>query len=646
VKFNPWRYNDENSLLIQFFEKLSIALDKNIKTGKEKVGDVLKKYAKLLSIDIPIIGNIGDKLENVGDVMGEIDIETLKIRIETIIKESKTKVVIFIDDIDRLDKNEIHTIFRLVKLTGDFSNTTYILSFDEEMVSSAIGERFAAGNQNSGRNFLEKIIQVPLKIPVAQPDALQQFCFKLVDKALYSNKIELIDTDVRRFVNEFSSNILIKLETPRLAVRYGNTLSFSLPLLNGEVNLVDLMLVEAIKIFYPNHYEFIKSNPDFFIGSYIKDFPTGKDIDKVNLLKSHIKKLGEDLTVKQNSCILNLLKELFPRLDQILLDYSYSHGSEDKWFKSKRIASPKYFNRYFTYAVIKGEISDIAFQNFLSEISTLSNEAIISSIKSLIEQSSPENFLYKIRSIEDEFEWEKSTRIAKAISIISEILPLKNDFTFSFGYQAPKGQAAIFIYQLIKKHNNKEEQFKLAKELLNISQPFQFANDINNWLREDDSFENRLFDELQQKKLDLELINRAKKEAGIIPIFEYFPEDVFYLLSSWVKIDKLGLTKYIKGILNKNPEKYIMLLRVFTPTAQSTAVDGTFKIDFSKSDYDFFVTIFDKKYIKEIISKVYSVEDISTVKIEWRTLRQVNYQTDINITRQFLSWYNEDIELK
>src|SRR5690606_33695923 len=116
----------------------------------------------------------GDAVEGAGDILGDVDIETLKERIGAILKENKSKVVIFIDDIDRLDKVEIHSIFRLVKLTADFLNTTYILSFDEEMVSAAIGERFGAGNQKSGQNFLEKIIQVPLKIPVAQPEALKQ----------------------------------------------------------------------------------------------------------------------------------------------------------------------------------------------------------------------------------------------------------------------------------------------------------------------------------------------------------------------------------------------------------------------------------------------------------------------------------------
>src|SRR5690606_14960174 len=95
IKFNPWRYNDENSLLIQFFQKLAVALDANLKTKGERIGSLFKKYGKLLKIDIPLIGvNIGDAVEGAGDILGDVDIETLKERIGAILKENKSKVVI------------------------------------------------------------------------------------------------------------------------------------------------------------------------------------------------------------------------------------------------------------------------------------------------------------------------------------------------------------------------------------------------------------------------------------------------------------------------------------------------------------------------------------------------------------------------
>ncbi|WP_394325543.1 P-loop NTPase fold protein [Methanosarcina barkeri] len=60
------------------------------------------------------------------------------------------------DDIDRLDKNEIQSIFKLVKLSADFYYLDYILAFDEEMVASAIGDKYGSNDIESGRNFLEK----------------------------------------------------------------------------------------------------------------------------------------------------------------------------------------------------------------------------------------------------------------------------------------------------------------------------------------------------------------------------------------------------------------------------------------------------------------------------------------------------------
>lgn len=644
IKFNPWRYNDENSLLIQFFQKLATVLDANIKTKKEKVGDILKKYGKLLNIDVPVIGgNIGGSIEGAGEILGEVDVETLKERIGDILKKNKRKIVVFIDDIDRLDKIEIHSVFRLVKLTADFANTTYILSFDEEMVSAAIGERFGEGNQKAGQNFLEKIIQVPLKIPVAQPEALKQFCFQLVDKAINSNNIKLTEEEVRRYVSEFSSNILIMLNTPRLAVRYGNTLSFSLPLLVGEVNLVDLMLIEAVKIFYPRHYEFIKENPEYFIGSYSQTYSHGKDNEKVTSLKEHLEELGKLLTKKQRSCIQSLLEELFPRLNEVFHNYATYNGRlTNDWFKQKRIVSPKYFNKYFSYAVIKGELSDVAFQNFLSEVQAQSIKEIEGSVHTLVEQSSPDNFLQKIRSIEEDFSWEATIKIAKAISNVSHLFPKRQGFSFAFGFETANGQAAIFIYQLIKKHENKKEQFALAKELMNEAQPFEFAYELNNWFSSGDTPEQKIFTSDQYAELAMQLIKRALKEAGTQPIFEKFPDHVNYLFASWADQNKKAVTKYINAIVKKDAKKAIDLLRSFTPTGYSTAVVGPYKTDFTKEQYQFFVSIFDKTVIDKAISKVYTDSEVNAEEVKWTSMREKT-QSDINIVRQFRHWLQQEI---
>jgi len=640
VKFNPWRYNDENSLLIQFFQKLAVTLDTDLKTKGEKIGSILKKYGKLLKIDIPFVGiNFGDSVEAAGDILGDIDIETLKERIGVILKENNRKIIIFIDDIDRLDRIEIHSIFRLVKLNADFSNTTYILSFDEEMVSAAIGERFGDGKKQSGQNFLEKIIQVPLKIPKAHPEALKQFCFQLIDKAIKSSNVSLTEDEARRFVSLFTSNILINLTTPRLAIRYGNTLTFSLPLLLGEVNIVDLMLIEAIKIFFPTYYELVKNNAEYFIhtNSISKD-------TKVKTLKEQLELLGKDFTDKQRSCIKTLLDELFPIANEVYHNYSYDK-STNYWFKQKRIVSPNYFNKYFSYSVNKGEISDIEFQIFVSSISIQTHDDVVNSIKRVIEQSSPYNFLEKIRSIEEDFNWQDSVKIAKAIAASSETFPKGGGFMSTFAFETPNGQAAIFIYQLIKNHKNTDEQFQLATELMEVAKPLEFAYELYEWFSNGGSNEGKLFSDIQCNELGTIMVNIALKEAGQQPLFKKFPDHAEYFFASWAQQDKKAVTKYIKNIFKNDVNKVIDLLRAFTPTGYSSTILGPYKTDFTQAQYKFFVSIFDKNFIAKTIFKSYKNSEINAEQVKWTEMRAKN-ETELNIIRQFLHWFKLDAEVE
>lgn len=640
IKFNPWRYSNEDMLLMQFFQKLAEALNIKLKTQKEKIGQLLHKYGKLLKIDIPFVGNIGEAVESAGEILSETDIEIIKSRINTIIQENKNKLVVFIDDIDRLDKNEIHSIFRLVKLTADFSNTTYILSFDESMVSSAIGDRFGEGNQKAGQNFLEKIIQVPLKIPVAQPDALKQFCFGLVDNALNSTGVEINEDEARRFVSEFTDSILLKLDTPRLAVRYGNTLSFSLPLLHGEVNTVDLMLIEAVKIFYPSHYEFIKLNPDYFISTYSDRYSNNRSNEKINQIKEHFDKLNKGLSIRQSRSVQNLLEELFPRLKEAFGNYYHDNNSELDWFKKKRIVSTKYFNRYFSYAVIKGEVSDVAFQNFISSISRQQEQETINSIQELVSISSPDNFIQKLRTIEEEFTWDTSTRISKALSKCSDIFPKKTNDFFSMGFGSPNSQAAIFIYKLLKMHDNKAESLELARELLKTAIPFEFAFELNKWFINGDSEEKKMYAKSDNLELGFVLLERSLKEAGELPLYKKFPDISNFLYSTWAEKDKPSLDKYMEKLFEADTKNCLELLISFTPVMRSSAYPEPYKSDFSKKQYDYFTSIFDRDLVYKSIMKKYSDEVIGNKEIKWEG-HDGHYQTELNIVRQFLHWDNE-----
>jgi predicted KAP-like P-loop ATPase len=667
ITFNPWRFTDEAALLTSFFNTLAREIKKNVpetqvrseksskpnwfkrqkqkfeerkeplKTNTEAIGDLIKDYGKLAALF-----GAGEVAETIGKAVSNVDIETLKSRIETLLESHGKQIIIYLDDIDRLDKNEIHSIFRLVKLTGDFAYTNYILSFDQEMVSAAIGERFGKGDKQAGENFLEKIIQVPLSIPKAQPDALKKFCFSLVDNAILKSDLNLSEEDVQRFVYQFTTNILGRLTTPRLAVRYGNTLSFSLPLLKGEVNIIDLMLIEALRVFYPEHYFFVKNNPDYFIGSYTETYGHGNNQEKIESIKKHFERLEKNLHEKDKPKVRDLLSNLFPRLETAFGNYHFGNETYNEWFLQKRIVSTKYFDRYFSYSVIEGDISDVEFDILLQFIAENNDiQAITSKVQNLIDKTSKDNFMQKLRSLENEYEWESAKRISKVLCDLSENLP-KEGGMMSMGFETPFGQAAIFILQLLKNHKDKDDLFEFAKELMTYPKQFEFAYEINNWLRSGKRPEEKLFDKEQYVELAKILTDRALLEAKDKSIFECFPEHIGYLGHTWAERDKPDFDKYVDSFLEKDEKNVLFLLKSYVPTVRSSSKPKPFKGDLTKDRYEYLVSFYDKEKLLEKITGVFTLEEIQSEDPFWIDFGEHDF-TDLNMVRQFYKWYQQGI---
>lgn len=146
VRFNPWHFQTEDLLLRGFFSTLADAMGRSLPSIREKAGSLLQKYGSVLSLaSISIAGVVqvspGDAAKGLGDAMSNVGLDDLRFRIECMLADAKKRLVILIDDIDRLDRDETHAVFKLVKLSASFRHTAYVLAFDDVVVSSALGGR-------------------------------------------------------------------------------------------------------------------------------------------------------------------------------------------------------------------------------------------------------------------------------------------------------------------------------------------------------------------------------------------------------------------------------------------------------------------------------------------------------------------------
>src|SRR5690606_9985159 len=138
----------------------------------------------------------------------------------------KRKIVIFIDDLDRLEPNEVLEVLRLVRAVVDFPNIVYVLCYSRDIITNNLS---TALNIPKGEKFLEKIIQVSFTVP--QPEA-----FDL--RNMFYLELQRLFPDLLSNDNHKSKSILERLSyviddeggralhTPRDVTRAINALRF------------------------------------------------------------------------------------------------------------------------------------------------------------------------------------------------------------------------------------------------------------------------------------------------------------------------------------------------------------------------------------------------------------------------------------
>jgi len=635
-RFNPWTFKEEGALLREFFFGLSRALDKKLLTGWDEFAKHLKRYSGLLSIGLPGVKGVEATVEGLGDMIGDVGNEELKKRLGECLEKYERPIVIFLDDIDRLSKDEVHAVFRLVKLTGDLPNVTYVLCFDDEMVAAAIGERFGQGDVHAGRDFLEKVIQVPLRlprIPVRGESGLQMYALGQIQNVLNSCGVELSEGQAHDLHQRFDEAILPKLLTPREALRYSNALSFTIPMLSGEVNVVDLMLFEALRIFYPEYHKFVSEERDMFIGSFDKPFAKERNTVKIDRFTSKLKELAGPLTPDQKKGVEGLIEYLFPRTEEATGNSQFSMTSWKRWLRDQRIASPEYFQRYLTYSVIKGQLHDTQLAVHLEAIGRGVPGAADKAVPHLVENSSHREFLRKLMGQLDNVSPTAAGLMAVAIARNSSLFPKERSF-MNLGFDSPQSLASDGIAQLLKKMPEAEQITTLLQSVESASS-FEFALAVV-W---------EVGDEVQGKRLPEPLLNRAQaklraraiKEASGEPIFRVFPKYTRHLLYAWEKEDATAVIEYLNGALRRSPDAGMALLRGLTPDIRSSSQPEPFLVDFGEEDYQKCVRCCDADLLTSKLREEFSEIELNSDAVRW-TDREPT-QTDLNIVRQFLHWH-------
>lgn len=556
VEFNPWRFTDEPAMLAGFFRVLAGVIRAKLTTKGEDIAGWVEKIGRYASV-------VDDRLGKAGEVAGakaEASLEDLRSRLSEALAKADKRIVVLVDDVDRLDKHETHTLFRLIKACADFPNVCYVLAFDDVAVAKSLGERYGAGDEASGRAFLEKIIQVPLKLPVAMKEDLRSLCFQQVDQAISAAGIELTKEDVGGFVSGFDRGISIRLDTPRAAKRYGNGLMFALPMLRGEVNIVDLLLIEAVRAFYPVIHDIIRANHDEFSGVESEYRRRGHDGPRAAVL---LKPVVDALPTEEQEAIKSLLKGLFPRLGSAYGGGQYGSDWLSPWAKAKRICSPDYCPRYFSYSVPKSDVRDSEMEALYAKAAKGPASEVGADIEAYFTGSKAKRVIERMRQHEESTSAEAVPSLCLAIAANAKHIPNPPSL---FSFAEPVSQAGILISHLIRRLPAGSQRVTLAKQVVEAADPLWFGDEVLRWLHvtddADKSDRNTLTKE-EVREVGMVLVRRIKDRANTgEPLFNVDVPQEHSLLYEWWRVEgREPVQAHLASVFAKDSKNIALFLQ-------------------------------------------------------------------------------------
>ena len=607
VRFNPWLYQGESQLLLSFFETLATAVGRSLTTRKEEMGKWLRTLGSALgtvSVGVGLVNiSPGSAVENLGNSLSAVDIHEKRQQLEELLAESGKRIVIMIDDIDRLDDAEIATIFKLVKLAADFTHTAYILAFDQEVVSKALAKRYAS-SEDSGTSFIEKIVQVPIELPHADRDVLQTMTLEAMEGALKGVGTELDDADTSRFSTVFARHLGPRIGTPRMVKRIANSIEFVVPMVAGEVNITDLLLVQTLGVLFPEVVRKMPITKDALLGKAF-DYPLN---DVENLVRQQLEPLFEGLSKEEKDDVSGALRELFPRIERLYSNYHYGQESLPGWHAAQRICAPNYFDRYFSYGIPVGDLADADLKGFLTGVVDMTREESAAALASLYESSSAKRFMEKLRPLETSLDGKTVQAAAHAISATSDKLPDPLAGPMS-GIVSAFGQAAMHIAVALSRLDP-SERAPLVRTIIQTTPFLPFASEVLRWSRitsgDDVAEDARALTPEEITALESALAERIADESATAPLFISMPRYAPTLYYDWLRgTGREAVETHLTEACTANVETSLAFVRAFMPTAWSMVTGLPVGSQVERNTYDSIAGLLDPQVLIGVFAGAY-----------------------------------------
>ncbi|WP_308397966.1 P-loop NTPase fold protein, partial [Prevotella sp.] len=312
VDFNPRESADVKLIQHDFLTAICSAL-KKFHTGATHIMSDYMKGLRVFAKDTPWL--------KVLDIFQTIDVDKSRHEVESMIRSIDKKIVVIIDDYDRLTGEEIVEVLKVIGNNGSFERTFFVSAYDKKYVNQVLKAYF---HETVDRDYTDKYFNLELRLPDRKQfyknrylqKRLQALFAKGIIKDMNQGQIDEALSPVVKFIDCY-------LPTPRDIKRYIGLVMASFVEIQDNVALRDFLILGLIKYKYPQEYDMLYKH------LYFKQYSSSSDTN-------YVLKDAQELSGVKSFPVLSLM---FPSTE--------TNEVTDKTFGYKHLSWKRSFDYYF-----------------------------------------------------------------------------------------------------------------------------------------------------------------------------------------------------------------------------------------------------------------------------------------------------------
>lgn len=441
VRFNPWLFSGAEDLLARFFSEVAAqlpdeGLSRTVATRLRRCAGAVAPFRSL-----PWLGGVlqtsGELAQGTAGLLAP-DAGGAHERAQELreaLRELRRPIVVFIDDIDRLRSQEINEVMRLVRLVGDFPNLVYVLAFEPrrvEVALSGVPEQPALGAE-----YLEKIIQAVFDMPATDARARERVLQRAISEAV--GDVSELTFSMEAFSNVYAHGFHSLFASLRDVRRFANALPAVVDLVGDEVEVSDLLALEALRLLEPESYGVIVSDTDAFTATR-QIGPGAHDAAAESRRRATAKRALDVARLPEPTG--KLMRELFPASARHLGGSNFGSSWESSWRRERRVASREVLEVYLTRGVMRGAVPQSLMRRLLA---ALEDRPTLDALISELDGAALEELLRRLEDYEGRLETPHPENLIGALLDSSERLRTGRDGLFDAGANIALSRALLRI---------------------------------------------------------------------------------------------------------------------------------------------------------------------------------------------------------